>query len=135
MHRNSFRPWIGDSPPGRTRRAGGRSSAPAWRGTSAGQQPLVATRIFTGGLPRWNRLERRFGRLEGHVRLASLLPPVAQLRQEGGVVLAADRPAPVPQVEARPAAHGVLLCGGERREGADVAPVRLLLVGLEAGDL
>src|SRR6185295_3418144 len=61
--------------------------------------------------------------------------PGAHLGEQGGVVLAADRPAPVPQVEARPMTHRVLLRGGEGAQRADVAPVRRLLELLQAGHL
>src|SRR5207302_4482715 len=43
------------------------------------------------------------------------------------LVFAADRPAAVPQVEARALPHRVLLRGGECRQRADVTPVAALL--------
>ena len=49
-------------------------------------------------------------------------------------VLAADRPARVPQIETRARAHRVLLRGGERRQRADVAPVGALLELLHSGN-
>src|SRR2546423_13932850 len=51
----------------------------------------------------------------------------ARVRHHRRLVFPADRPAAIPQVEARPLPHRVLLRGGERRERADVAPVAALL--------
>src|SRR5262249_22678243 len=109
-------PWAS----GATRRAGGRSSAPGCNGISAGRQPLVATPLSTRGLPR--RVERRGA-------------PRAPARLQRRVVLAADRPTAVPQVEARARAHRVLLRGGEGAQRADVAPVGALLEVAHARDV
>jgi len=54
--------------------------------------------------------------------------------KQGGIELAADRPAAVPEIEARQITHGILPRGGKRGEGADVAPVTALLMVLHAGD-
>src|SRR6185436_5050108 len=61
-----------------------------------------------------------------------LVLAAAQPRDQRGVVLAADRPAAVPEIEARALPHRVLLRGGERGEGADVAPVGALFEFLQA---
>src|SRR5437660_1642290 len=58
--------------------------------------------------------------------------PDARTREHRRFVLAMDRPAAVPQVEARARAHRVLLRGGERGKRADVAPVAALLELLHA---
>src|SRR5688572_29283493 len=77
--------------------------------------------ISTRGLPRAGLGKRLF-------------LPASDAREQRGVEFAADRPAAVPEVEARPLSHRVLLGGGERRQGADVAPVARLLVVLHSGN-
>src|SRR5262245_512251 len=93
--------------------AGARSSAPGWRATSAGRQPLVVTQLFTWGSP-----QRRNTR------------GIEQQR----VVLAPNRPAPVPKIEPWTLARCVPLRIGKRRQRADIAPVRRLLELLHARD-
>src|SRR5882672_10956286 len=58
--------------------------------------------------------------------------PDARTRERRRLVFAVDRPAAVPQAEARVRAHRVLLRGGERGERADVAPVAALFELLHA---
>src|SRR5690349_20543240 len=113
-----------------TRRAGEACSAPGWSGTSVGRQPLVATQISTWRLPACCRASRDFGRCLGVLGV-----PDAQLLEQRGIMLATNRQAPIPEVEARPMPRRVLLRGCERRERADVAPVRRLLVLEEPGHL
>src|SRR5690606_12119552 len=112
----------------RSRTPGVPYSSPGWRATLAGVQPRVATRISTGVSPARCRRDRR----GGPPRLAF---PVAQSRKKHRVLLAADGPAAVPQIEPGARAHRVLLRGGERTQRADVAPVRPLLVVLHARNL
>src|SRR2546428_8945579 len=104
------------------RGAGASCSAAAWCVTSAGRHPLVSMPISTRGMPERRRLNVGLFRFPG-----------AHALEHRGVVFTSDRPATVPQVEARPHAHRVLLRGGERRERADIAPVGALLVVLYAG--
>src|SRR5436190_777919 len=110
------------------RRAGASCSAGRWRATSAGERPLVCTPLFTSGSPAWRR-RKAFGRLFRSERfgLERLRVPLAQLREQRGIVTAADRPAAVEQVEPRLLPHGVLLGGRKRAQGADVAPVAVFL--------
>src|SRR5438067_4930148 len=58
--------------------------------------------------------------------------PDARAGKHRRLVLAMDRPAAVPQAEARLRAHRVLLRRGKRRHRADVAPVAALLEVLHA---
>ena len=95
--------------------------------TSAGRQPLVATPISTRSSPGCRSAEAVSPPPQRRARAAS-----RALREQRRVVLAADRPAAVPEVEARPMPHRVLLRGGERRQRADVAPVGRLLVLLQS---
>src|SRR5690242_6268151 len=103
---------------GATSGAGEKCSAARWSETSAGLHPLVSTPLSTRGSRDGSSPDREnFGAL--------VVVPVAHR--------AADRPAAVPEVEARPRAHRVLLRGGERGQRADVAPIGGLLVLLDAG--
>src|SRR5690242_21215014 len=104
------------------RGAGASCSAAAWRATSAGRDPLVSMPISTAATPGRRRCELGF-----------LVRALRSARERLGFVFTADRPARVPQVEARTRAHRILLRSGERRERADVAPVRRLLELLHAG--
>src|SRR2546426_12364117 len=99
------------------RGAGASCSAAGWRAISAGLHPLVSMPISTRGTPGRPRID-----------IGVFGFPGAHPLEHRRVVFPADRPAAVPQVEARPPAHRVLLRGGERRERADVAPVGALLV-------
>src|SRR2546423_15263256 len=99
------------------RGAGARFSAVAWSAISAGLHPLVSTPLFIRASPDRRRLE-----LDAFLALQ-----LAHARNERSIKFATDGPAAVPQVEARSRPHGVLLRGGERAQGAHVAPVGPLL--------
>src|SRR5438270_13274281 len=114
--RRAGRWWRRCAAPSRStanRGAGASCSAAAWRAISAGRHPPVSMPISTPATPERRRLELADAFFHG--------------RKAREFVLAADRPARVPQIETRARAHRVLLRGGERRQRADVAPVGALL--------
>src|SRR5919109_3341437 len=98
------------------RGAGVSCSAAAWRAISAGRDPLVSMPISTRRTPGRRCRDLGLDRCPGIDAAAHRC-----------LMLAEDRPARVPEIEARLAAHRVLLRGGERRKRADVAPVGALL--------